>query len=393
MIRSLKLLVLVLSLVPLAACSGSAPPDGKCTTAGDCPTGQACMQGECKVSTPPKECKDGDTRDCYGGSKETMGVGACSPGKEKCESEKWSGKCEGEVRPTTEACSGKDDDCDGKIDNLPDIGKPCKDDQLKGPCADGIKACEGAKMVCKTAVSPVEETCNGKDDDCDGNLDNVKDSTDPLVRDCYSGPKDSEGKGECKKGAEECTAGKWSGTCKGEVLPGKEICNGKDDDCDGRVDNKPGEGTPLVQECYSGKQGTKGVGECKPGQQVCNSGSWDPTCTGEALPGTETCNGKDDDCDGKTDNVAGSADPLTQECYTGATGTKGVGECKAGKQSCVGGTWQVDSGGKPVCTGQVVPGIETCRCVPGRSSLASRPATARMTTATARPTSMSPANP
>lgn len=41
--------------------------------------------------------------------------------------------------------------------------------------------------------------------------------------------------GYCKKGIQTCDSGKWS-SCKGQVLPKAEVCNGVDDDCDGRVD-------------------------------------------------------------------------------------------------------------------------------------------------------------
>lgn len=43
----------------------------------------------------------------------------------------------------------------------------------------------------------------------------------------------------------------------------------------------------------------------------------------------------------------------TQSCYTGPTGTAGVGLCRAGKQSCLGGAWAL-------CTGEVLPAVESC---------------------------------
>ena len=42
-------------------------------------------------------------------------------------------------------------------------------------------------------------------------------------------------KGPCKAGVRVCVGGKF-GACKGEVKPGQESCNGKDDNCDGKVD-------------------------------------------------------------------------------------------------------------------------------------------------------------
>lgn len=41
--------------------------------------------------------------------------------------------------------------------------------------------------------------------------------------------------GVCRRGEQVCKQGRWS-SCEGEVLPVAEICNGSDDDCDGRID-------------------------------------------------------------------------------------------------------------------------------------------------------------
>jgi alpha-tubulin suppressor-like RCC1 family protein len=72
-----------------------------------------------------------------------------------------------------------------------------------------------------------------------------------------------------------------------------------------------------------------------------------------ATPGAETCNGVDDDCNGVVD------DGVTRSCYTGPSGTAGVGACRAGTETCVvggGGTWGA-------CAGQVLPSAETCNNV------------------------------
>jgi len=81
----------------------------------------------------------------------------------------------------------------------------------------------------------------------------------------------------------------------GAVGPTEEICNGKDNDCDGFLDPCPcfpGE----VREC-----GTS-TGECEVGFQVCEESyfDWGP-CISGILPVDEVCDGKDNDCDGYTD--------------------------------------------------------------------------------------------
>ncbi|MBI5516831.1 MAG: M23 family metallopeptidase [Deltaproteobacteria bacterium] len=80
------------------------------------------------------------------------------------------------------------------------------------------------------ACVPSAETCNGRDDDCDGRVD------DGLSRSCYAGPAGTAGRGVCRAGTETCAGGRW-GACAGQVLPRAEACNRLDDDCDGRVDD------------------------------------------------------------------------------------------------------------------------------------------------------------
>jgi streptogramin lyase len=52
---------------------------------------------------------------------------------------------------------------------------------------------------------------------------------------CYSGDPATMGKGICVKGSHQCSGGYWT-ECKGDVLPQPEICDNKDNDCDGETD-------------------------------------------------------------------------------------------------------------------------------------------------------------
>ena len=85
-------------------------------------------------------------------------------------------------------------------------------------CGDGLELCTGGYWTDCTADFPERESCNGVDDDCDGQID------EGVVRACEVGG---------VPGLESCVSTEWSGC----LAPGSlETCNGVDDDGDGQVD-------------------------------------------------------------------------------------------------------------------------------------------------------------
>ncbi len=287
--------------------------------------------------TPDLACHGDMSKTCYSGPSGTQKVGQCKAGLLRCSAGAWDTKCVGQVTPTKETCDGKDNDCDG----LPDEGlaRYCYTGPTGtsgvGQCQQGLQVCASAKWgACVGQVKPAaSEACDNKDNDCDGKTDEDVSAT------CYTGAAATKGVGLCKPGTKTCTAGKW-GECSGQVKPKTEACDNKDNDCNGKTDDA------LTQSCYSGPASTKGKGVCKAGNQTCAAGKWSG-CVGQVLPSSEKCNdNKDNDCDGKTDDQ--------QDCYTGPPATLGVGVCKGGKEACV-----IPVGPTPnvggVCQGEVTP--------------------------------------
>jgi len=200
-----------------------------------CTGNEMCLSGLCDAgvcSTP--ECTGSQTRSCYSGPDGTEGIGACRTGMQTCTNNAW-GSCVGEVTPTTETCNGIDDNCNGAIDET----FPMKGQSCDGPdsdlCKNGIYTCsaDGSKLVCDNEIiTNIPELCNGKDDDCDG----IVDETFPN-----RGQSCTAGLGACMtSGVFVCSANLTTTVCNAQAnntAAKTEICNGIDDDCDGVIDN------------------------------------------------------------------------------------------------------------------------------------------------------------
>ncbi len=168
------------------------PPSGDCA----CTAAQAGLQ---------KTCNNGPCK----------GIQVCDP------SSGWSA-CNA-ASAQAEVCNGVDDDCDGVTDNVPGVNDPCKSANAFGNCS-GKQVCTPLGLACDaSAASP--ETCNGKDDNCDGQTD---EGTTPDNLCAISNANGT------------CTGGWLCSGAQGLVCQAKtpevEACNGIDDDCDGQTD-------------------------------------------------------------------------------------------------------------------------------------------------------------
>jgi len=94
---------------------------------------------------------------------------------------------------------------------------------------------------------------------------------------CFEGVKTRKSVGNCREGIQFCRSNGTFSQCINQVLPQKEICDRKDNDCDGSIDEEitcecePG----SKRTCYTGPQSTHDVGECRGGLQYCEKDySW-----------------------------------------------------------------------------------------------------------------------
>gem|GEM_PF-1691990 len=207
-----------------------------------------------------------------------------------------------------------------------------------GACKAGYRVCNGLTWgACTGQVTPTPEVCNNaKDEDCDGQINNgcpVR-CTHGSTESCYTGPAGTGNVGQCLAGRRTCVNGAW-GSCTGEVKPAAESCKTPgDDDCDG-LSNEGCACTPgQTQSCaYTGPAGTDGVGQCRAGVRTCFASGATPfwgACAGEVVPTGDSCDGRDNNCNGQTDegNPGGGV-----ACATGKPGV-----CAQGTTACSGGT-------------------------------------------------------
>ncbi len=244
-------------------------------------------------------------------------------------------------------CDGKDDDCDGGIDEIfdtdadidhcgacnhaceapPHVLMSCVDgDCVHAGCAEDYADTNGDLTAAAIADGTSDgcecnligqELCNLIDDDCDGEIDEgIELSSDPLncgacglaCGDLYPNAVTACVESACEFAG--CIAGYYDidrellNGCEypcDPAAPGAELCDGEDNDCNGFTDDNPADVGGACGES---------TGTCEPGTTQCEDGEL--VCSGSVGPTTETCNGLDDDCDIVTDEGCPTVGTVTR---------------------------------------------------------------------------------
>ena len=339
-----------------------------CTTAclkGECPPGSECRPERddgTEFDTPQcipdialcgcTEADAGQTRACIRTAPELEGrcVGqeTCIPGTG------WSG-CDA-PEPTIEICDGRDNDCNGAVDDGLPVDEMCTTQNQWGMCT-GRTICRGAEGWMCLAEEASQDVCDFSDNDCDGLVD--EDFTDEAGiyssqahcggcnRDCSlrfplaaeTECRVSEGQAMCV--IVSCREGYFradESTCAPLASKLCEPCDG-DDDCNAVVgdrciadddgnrfcgracgpDSPFGDVCPAGFECGDNAQCRLTVGSCLCGpednfivpctlqspvdmaQECVGSRSCAAGVLSLCLPPDEVCDTFDDDCDGNVD--------------------------------------------------------------------------------------------
>ena len=269
--------VCTLTNTPMETCDGA---DNDCDGNTDEQTNETCMNAcgamgekvctngvlsECNAPAVAPDTCDGVDNDCDGMADEGLPANCeatcvdmiCQNGR--------TVMCQRDNTAPEECGNMRDDDCDGNVDeNCAGQGGCNPANTASVACSANIGACEEGRRTCQDnstfgpcvryelaegmdqptpvldendmeipVLSPGErgELCNNIDDDCDGRID---EGLDPATIANNNVPCASD-VGECVPGRlTACEEGQ--ATCEGSVLPSAEVCDMKDNDCDGTTD-------------------------------------------------------------------------------------------------------------------------------------------------------------
>lgn len=233
----------------------------------------------------------------------TGSQGVCAAGTTACIN--GAVVCTQDKAASAEQCDGLDNDCDGAADDgNPGGMRACATGNL-GVCASGVTYCTSGSLHCVQQVAASSEVCDGKDNDCNGVVDNGI-PTRTWYRDAdgdgYGNPNPALTTQNCLQPAGYVANASDCNDANAGIRPGAaEVCNEVDDDCDGAVDE--GVKTTFYRDADGDTYGTNTTTQAcsRPSGYATRSGDCNDANASIKPGATEVCDGKDNDCDGNID--------------------------------------------------------------------------------------------
>ena len=339
-------------------CGEGCIPTEDCCTAADCADGKPCTRDVCRANgacaNPPRaagaacpggvcdgagncgECLPGETRPCYTGPDGSEGVGTCHGGTQTCDQDRTWGGCEGEVVPTTDACNGLDEDCDGIVDDAAscDLGTTCQGGRCvctsnNEPRCNEV-CCPSGETCCKGSCCPVgrcNSTCGCGQKYCPGQGILPSGTCCPDNGVCYidCGPFGSPG---CW-GPGRCRCADNRPICGNACCTSTQVCS------DGQCAACPGGQHICNGACVSNSSPATCGTACTPCQPPANATA---TCDGTACgftcnQGYTNCDGECVDTSSDSRHCGGCDRPCEGPC--GSTGSDREWTCNNGLCQCV----------------------------------------------------------